>query len=187
MILLIDNNDSFTYNVRELLGRATSERVVVTRGRGVTLDELTECTAIVFSPGPGLPNEFPVMDAILSECDVRKPILGICLGHQAICEHYGGRLEMMAEPAHGVASEVWCDAGSRLFRDTEKMTVGRYHSWVVIDAPPEFRVTARDERGAIMAVEHITRPVFGLQFHPESHITQNGVRIIKNFLDEIPR
>lgn len=182
MILLIDNNDSFTYNIVELLRRVTPLKVRVIKSEELTLEQVQSYDTIIFSPGPGLPDDFPILAQILRRYDNHKRILGICLGHQAICQHYGGRLFNLPQVMHGVESEIECAPDSQLFKEMTTTTVGRYHSWAATDIPPTLKVTASDKDGTVMAVEHITKLVFGLQFHPESFITGQGEQILKNFI-----
>lgn len=183
MILLIDNNDSFTYNVLELLRMATTEQVTIAKSDELTLRQVHPYDLIILSPGPGLPDHFPILSQLLDRYDNEKPILGICLGHQAICQHYGGRLVNLPQVMHGVESTIECDPDSVLFRGMTSTVVGRYHSWAATDIPHTLKITATDQDGTVMAVEHTTKQVFGLQFHPESVITINGKQILKNFID----
>lgn len=185
MILLVDNNDSFSHNVLQLLHEATDRPVVMCPSNNFTVDYVARFDHIIFSPGPGLPDDFPAMREILSTYDATKSILGICLGHQTICQYYGGRLTKLNEVFHGVASDIDCDPRSLLFGGVDKMTVGRYHSWVAQDLPPSLRITATDAQGTIMAVEHTSKRVYGVQFHPESYITKGGVAILRNFINGI--
>lgn len=182
MILLIDNNDSFTYNVVELLRRVTPQSVVIIKSDELSIEQVEEYDIIIFSPGPGLPDDYPIIGKVLDRYDSHKRILGICLGHQAICEHYGGRLVNLSKVMHGVESRIECDPGSVLFSGITTTTVGRYHSWAATDIPPLLKITALDHQGTVMAVEHRCKQVFGLQFHPESFITLQGEQILKNFI-----
>lgn len=182
MILLIDNNDSFTYNVVELVRQIGDIRLVVVKSSDVDIEEIEKYNSIIFSPGPGLPNDFPVMKQILSRYDHTKRILGICLGHQAICEYYGASLINLSTVMHGVESEIFCDKESVLFSGVGSTIVGRYHSWVATNIPPDLKITAVDKESMVMAVEHRTKNVFGIQFHPESYITHEGKQILKNFI-----
>lgn len=183
MILLIDNNDSFTYNVVELLRQVTTQQVVVLKSHALTVEQVESYDTIILSPGPGLPDDFPILAQILRQYDDHKRILGICLGHQTICQYYGGRLINLPQVMHGVESEIECDPNSLLFNGMNVITVGRYHSWAATDIPPTLKITATDQDGTVMAVEHRTKQVFGLQFHPESFITLRGKQILKNFID----
>lgn len=182
MILLIDNDDSFTYNVVQLLRKVSKKPIAVQRGCETRISDAARYHHIIFSPGPGLPNDFPIMKDILERYDSTKSILGICLGHQAICQYYGGTLRNLPHVVHGVASDLICQPASVLFKGISSMTVGRYHSWVADSLPDVLRVTATDEAGLIMGVEHTAKRVYGIQFHPESYITQEGATILQNFL-----
>lgn len=183
MILLIDNNDSFTYNVVELLRRVTTQQITVVKSGELTIEQVQSYDTVIFSPGPGLPDDYPILSAVLDRYDSHKRILGICLGHQAICQHYGGVLINLPQLMHGGESIIECDPNSMLLKGMTTTTVGRYHSWAATDIPHTLKITAIDQVGTVMAVEHITKQVFGLQFHPESFITLNGKQILKNFID----
>lgn len=182
MILLIDNHDSFTYNVVELLRRVTPLPVHVKKSTALECVEAEPYTHLVLSPGPGLPEDFPLMREILARYDAVKPILGICLGHQAICEYYGGTLHNLPHVAHGVATPITCNPESVLFRNIRTMQVGRYHSWAAHTLPDTLQVTATTPDGLIMGVEHTSKQVYGVQFHPESYITRQGDQLLRNFL-----
>lgn len=181
MILLIDNNDSFTYNITETLRSITSQKVEVVRHDRVNMQQVAGYDKIIFSPGPSVPQEYPVMEEILRLYGDTVPILGICLGFQAICLHYGSSLVNMEKVMHGVPSLIRCAETSVLFKGIEQTTVGRYHSWIVRDLPDELKITATATDGIIMAVEHRSKPVYGVQFHPESYISTDGRKILKNF------
>lgn len=185
MILLIDNNDSFTYNVAELIRQTTDQSLVIVKSDKADIEKVEMYDTIIFSPGPSLPDDFPIMKQILRRYDNSKRILGICLGHQAICEYYGARLTNLNTVLHGVESELRCDPCSVLFYGLPSITVGHYHSWVVTELPPTLKITATDQDGIVMAVEHKTKNVFGLQFHPESYITRKGKQIFKNFINGV--
>ncbi len=184
MILLVDNNDSFTYNIVDMLGRITSKKVDVVNSDRVEIESLDAYESIILSPGPSLPSDYPRMHSLLKNYIGKTPILGICLGHQAICEYFGGELSNYQQPLHGFGCEIKCDSDSVLFKNIDTMSVGRYHSWVVEEVGEELRVTATDKHGDIMAVENRELKVFGVQFHPESYICRDGEIILKNFLNE---
>ena len=176
-ITVIDNNDSFSHNLEGYVG----EFAEVTVGR---FDDPPEADGYVFSPGPGRPEEFPVMYDILRERD--EPVLGVCLGHQAVAEFFGGSVGYADEVVHGKRSPVEHD-GSGLFEGVESPTrVARYHSLVVDGVPEVLEVTARGA-GEIMGVRHRNRPVFGVQFHPESVLTTEGRRMVRNFVGTVER
>ncbi len=185
-LLVIDNYDSFTYNLvqyfRELLGY----RVEVVRNDQITIDQAGGYDVLVFSPGPGLPSEAGMMPALLQHFASSKVMLGVCLGHQAIAEAFGGSLLNLSKVYHGVSTPVY-PIGERdiLFEGLpEAFEAGRYHSWVVDKAvlPPDLVVTAVDDVGEIMALRHRTYDIFGLQFHPESVMTPLGKQMLDNFL-----
>lgn len=181
MILLIDNNDSFTYNITEMLRNITSQQVEVIRHGRVNMRQVAGYDKIIFSPGPSVPQEYPVMEEILRLYGDTIPILGICLGFQAICLHYGGSLVNTETVIHGVPSLIRCTETSVLFQGIGQTTVGRYHSWIVRDLPGALKITATTTDGIIMAVEHSSKPVYGVQFHPESYMSTDGWKILKNF------
>lgn len=185
MILLIDNYDSFTHNLAQMIG--TGHDVLIVRNDSVDVFRLAEqADAIVISPGPGTPAETGCVKEMIQQFYQRKPLLGICLGHQTIGEVFGAKVITAKEIRHGKQSFIKTDTASRLFKGiSDEEPVMRYHS-LVIDRktlPEEFLVTATatDDK-EIMAIEHQTYPVFGLQFHPESIGTSIGAAIIKNFI-----
>lgn len=192
MILLIDNYDSFSYNVYQLIGAAAAaggEEVQVVRNDALTTEDIADLhpAALVLSPGPGRPADAGVCEAAIKAFAGQIPILGICLGHQAICEAFGGRVGYAKQLMHGKVSEITLEPGSRLFRGLpERIPVARYHSLAAAEPLPDcLRVTARAADGEIMAVEHGEYPVYGLQFHPESVMTPHGAQIISNFLEAV--
>lgn len=184
MILLIDNNDSFTYNIVEMVRQVTngSQILDVVKSHTLDIEDVAKYDKIIFSPGPSLPDDFPIMRQVLERYDNTKSILGICLGHQAICQYYGAKLENLDCVLHGVSSVVACVSSSLLFGSLRSVVVGRYHSWVAVDVPSCLRVTAVDQKGCVMAVEHVSKKVYGVQFHPESYITKEGKAILTNFI-----
>lgn len=186
MLLLIDNYDSFSYNVYQLLGESGRD-IKVVRNDKITPDEIRKLAPshIILSPGPGRPGQAGICEELIRQFAGNIPILGICLGHQAICEVYGARITYAKELMHGKQSRTILDVSSRLFsRMPKEITAARYHSLAADPdtMPDTLKVTARTEDGEIMAVEHGEFPVFGLQFHPESILTQYGSNIIENFL-----
>ncbi len=185
MILIVDNYDSFTWNLFQLLG-ALSPDIEVLRNDAVTVAQIRErgVSGVVLSPGPGTPDESGVCLDVIRELGGELPILGVCLGHQAICQIHGGSIVRAPVPAHGKPSEVTHD-GQGLFAGLpQPMVCGRYHSLVVDPAtvPDVLEVTARTADGAIMAVRHRAHPTVGVQFHPESVLTPDGERLLANFL-----
>ena len=194
MILVIDNYDSFTYNLVQLLAALGGE-VQVRRNDAVTAEEALELNprGIVISPGPGTPDDAGVSrDVIRAAAAAGVPLLGVCLGHQCIAEVYGGTICRAPRPVHGKTDEIRHD-GSAIFADVDSsFTATRYHS-LCVDAdsvPPELRITARTPDGLVMALQHVDLPIYGVQFHPESVLTPEGAKILANFLDiagEVPR
>ena len=186
MILLIDNYDSFTYNVYQLLGSMQAD-VKVIRNDELTIEEIEALSpeAIVLSPGPGRPEDAGVCPDVIKKLGSTCRILGICLGHQAICQAYGADITYAKELMHGKQSEVFKTGESRLFDGMkDSFPAARYHS-LAADAksiPKCLRITAQTKDGEVMAVEHKEYPVFGIQFHPESVLTPDGRTIMENFL-----
>lgn len=186
MILLIDNYDSFSYNVYQLTASVNPD-VKVIRNDQLTVQEIEALapTHIILSPGPGRPADAGVCEEVIRYFAGKVPILGICLGHQAICEVFGATVTYAKRLMHGKQSEAALDTDSILFRGMKKqMTVARYHSLAADPStmPATLRVTARTEDGEVMAVEHREYPVYGVQFHPESVLTPDGKQIMENFL-----
>ena len=184
-ILVFDNYDSFTYNLVHLVEKITNQKVTVVRNDQITLEEVSEYDKIILSPGPGIPSEAGLLLPLIKQYAASKSILGVCLGHQAIGEAFGATLENLTTVYHGVATPIKIDNTNYLFNGLEdSVEVGRYHSWVIAskDLPNELKVTATDENGLIMAIEHTVYDVCGVQFHPESVLTPNGETVIKNWL-----
>ncbi|MGN0314734.1 MAG: anthranilate synthase component II [Fusicatenibacter sp.] len=186
MILLVDNYDSFSYNLYQLVGAICPE-IRVIRNDELTTDEIRRLSpeAIILSPGPGRPENAGRCVEIVQELGRNIPILGVCLGHQAICYAYGAKITYAKELMHGKQSMTEVDVSSPLFAGLpEEIQVARYHSLAADETsvPEEMRVTARTLDGEIMAVEHRKYPVYGVQFHPESIMTPEGKEILKNFV-----
>lgn len=187
MILLIDNYDSFSYNVYQLLG-AEKPDIRVVRNDQISVEEIESLKPghIVLSPGPGRPEQAGICEEVVRRLGGRIPILGICLGHQAVCRVYGATITYAQELMHGKQSEAVLEGESELFRGLEPhITVARYHSLAAApdSIPEQLRVTARTKSGEVMAVEHRKHPVYGVQFHPESVLTPMGHVIARNFLN----
>jgi anthranilate synthase/aminodeoxychorismate synthase-like glutamine amidotransferase len=185
MLLVIDNYDSFTYNLVQLLGELGAEPVV-RRNDQVTVEEIAKggYRGIVISPGPGEPKGAGISLAAIRELGGRLPILGVCLGHQAIGEAFGGHIVRAPRPVHGKSSRVKHD-GRGIFVDVpEEIEVARYHSLVIEPetCPAVLEVTAVTADGIIMGVRHRSLPIEGVQFHPESVLTSDGVKILSNFV-----
>lgn len=189
MILLIDNYDSFVYNLYQLIGSITPD-IKVVRNDGCTLEEIEAMApeAIVISPGPGRPEDAGIILSVIEHFTGKIPILGVCLGHQAICSALGGVVTYARELMHGKTSMIHTEPDSVLFRGIETPTqAARYHSLAASEKnlPDCLRITARASDGEIMAVEHRKYPVYGVQFHPESIMTPQGKKMIENFLDSL--
>ncbi len=187
MILLIDNYDSFSYNLYQLVG-AINPDIKVIRNDEMTISEIKSLspTHIILSPGPGKPKDAGVCMDVVKALGGCIPILGVCLGHQAIFEAYGGIVSYAGKLMHGKQSDALLNMNCRLFKNVKSIIkVARYHSLAgVIDTLPNaLEITANTIDGEIMAVAHKTHSVFGLQFHPESILTTDGDKIIKNFLE----
>ena len=186
MILLIDNYDSFSYNLYQLVGSLNPD-IRVIRNDAMTVAKIVALKpeAIVISPGPGRPEDAGVCISVIRELGKSIPILGVCLGHQAICAAYGATVSYAKELMHGKQSDTTVDTDCPIFCGCpERMPVARYHSLAAVEEtmPDCLRVTARTLDGEIMAVMHLTHPVFGLQFHPESILTPNGRTLMENYL-----
>lgn len=186
MILLIDNYDSFSYNLFQLVGELEPD-IKVIRNDAATPEEIEKMkpSALIISPGPGRPEDAGICIELIQKLGGKIPLLGVCLGHQAICTAYGAVVTYAKELMHGKQSLTVFDKSSKLFADLpNEAPVARYHSLAVDEStlPECLRVTAMTKGGEVMAVEHIDFPVYGLQFHPESIMTPEGKGIIKNFL-----
>ncbi|MCR5755892.1 MAG: aminodeoxychorismate/anthranilate synthase component II [Acetatifactor sp.] len=188
MILLIDNYDSFSYNLYQLVGEISPD-IRVIRNDEMTVEEIRELKPdrIILSPGPGRPEDAGVIMEVVRKLGGQIPILGVCLGHQAICAAYGATVTYAKELMHGKQSETTVDTTSRLFQNCPaNIPVARYHSLAADERtmPQELVVTAKTADGEIMAVQHKQFPVYGVQFHPESILTPQGKQIITNFIKE---
>ena len=183
MILLVDNYDSFTYNLAQYLGTFTE--VEVLRNDDERLYEQAEVAdALVFSPGPGWPADAGKMEAMIKDFAGKKPMLGICLGHQALAETFGGKLRLAKNVMHGKQSQIIFETLSPIFEDiANEVPIMRYHSIVVDQMPEEFEVTAiTTDDQEIMAIQHKSLPIYGLQYHPESIGSPDGLKMIENFV-----
>ena len=192
-ILILDNYDSFTYNLVQMVENIIKKKVAVFRNDEISLNQVNDFDKIILSPGPGIPNEAGILLPLIKQYAASKSILGVCLGHQAIGEAFGGRLTNLTRVFHGVATKI------ELKKDLEKsafnndwfkgleneIEVGRYHSWVVDreEFPKELEVTSWDEHGMIMSLKHHVYDVQGVQFHPESLLTPLGKTMIENWLN----
>lgn len=186
MILLIDNYDSFSYNLYQLVG-SINQNIQVIRNDELNVQQIERLNPshIIISPGPGRPKDAGICEAAIDYFKDKIPLLGVCLGHQAIAETFGGKITYAKEIMHGKQSMITITEPSPLFNGLEQnFTAARYHSLAVSreTMPQELKITAQTDDGEIMALEHRTYPIFGLQFHPESILTAQGDTIIRNFL-----
>ena len=189
MILLIDNYDSFSYNLYQLLGSVQPD-IRVVRNDELTVEEVrrSKPEAIVLSPGPGRPENAGICIPLIRALAGEIPILGVCLGHQAVCAAFGGKVSYARELMHGKKKMMYQTGESRLFAGLPReFPAARYHSLAAEEEelPSCLKVTARSKEGEIMAVEHETYPLFGVQFHPESVMTPDGKKIIENFMEAV--
>ena len=190
MVLLIDNYDSFSYNLVQLIGSVLDgrEEIKVVRNDEYTVPEIIDMkpSSIVISPGPGRPADAGVCEELIRNVGGMIPVLGVCLGHQAICEAYGMEIGYAKKLMHGKMSEVTVDTSSKIFRGMDRVQkVARYHSLVAVPETinENLKVLATSSEGEIMAVAHSEYKVYGMQFHPESVLTENGEQMIRNFFD----
>jgi len=186
MLALIDNYDSFTFNLLHYI-EEYEEEVEVFRNDEVSIDQLDKFSHIVISPGPGLPSEIEFLNQLFKAYAGKKKILGVCLGMQAIVEYYGGYLFNLPEVLHGRQGNCKIKLADPLFKSMDtSFLIGHYHSWGVNDAglPSNVEVLARDSEDRIMIVKHATHPTYGIQFHPESILCPNGKQLIYNWLKE---
>jgi len=186
-VLIIDNYDSFTYNLVHLVNEVIGEKPDVIRNDSPLLDDLDKYSHIILSPGPGIPSEAGKLLDVINEQYQLKPILGVCLGHQAIAEAFGGELINLAQVYHGVSDTMKITKlNEKLFGGmTDVFKAARYHSWVVNKEsfPDELAINCVDDNGQIMGLTHTEYPVKGVQFHPESYLSEYGKRIMSNFLN----
>ena len=184
MILIIDNYDSFTFNLYQLIGEINPD-IKVVRNDKLTIEDIRAMQPdhIIISPGPGNPKQAGICLEVIRQLAGEFPILGVCLGHQVIVEKYDGRVEKGARPMHGKVTPI-INTGEGIFRGLpEKFSVTRYHSLVAKgELPSCLKVTARSEDGAVMAVEHTGFPVYGVQFHPEAVLSEYGHELLENFV-----
>lgn len=185
-LLLLDNYDSFTYNLVQLIKENSAIEIDVFRNDEISIQEVNKYDKIVLSPGPGLPCQSGILCELIKTYKTSKPIFGVCLGMQAIGEVFGGNLVNLKEPLHGISTPI-THTQSDLFKGVPTtFNVGRYHSWAV-DAktvPNELMITAIDENGIVMALEHKHLKIYGVQFHPESILTEHGKTLITNYLNQ---
>lgn len=186
-ILVFDNYDSFTYNLVHLVEKIINGKVTVVRNDEIPLEKVNAYDKIILSPGPGIPEEAGLLLPLIKEYAPTKSIFGVCLGQQAIGQAFGASLTNLKEVYHGVATNInIIKEDGRLFKDLPKQILaGRYHSWVIDEStlPAELTITAKDEDGFIMALQHNKYDVSGVQFHPESVLTPQGEKIVRNWLN----
>ncbi|MFC6267925.1 anthranilate synthase component II [Frigoriflavimonas asaccharolytica] len=187
-ILVLDNYDSFTYNLVQMIEQILGEKVDVFRNDQISLEEIEKYDKIILSPGPGIPEEAGILIELIKKYAATKSILGVCLGQQAIAEAFGGSLINLSEIFHGVATNAKATKSeAKLLRNLpENLEVGRYHSWAVNPEgfPAELEITSIDSSGMIMSLQHKTYDVHAVQYHPESILTPKGKQIIENFLQD---
>ena len=188
MILLIDNYDSFSYNLYQLVGEINPD-IRVIRNDEMTVEEIENLSPekIIISPGPGKPEDADICIDVIKHFAGKVPILGVCLGHQAICKAFGAAVSHAKSIMHGKESVIKTDTSSLIFKGLPKnITVARYHSLAAVDStmPDCLKITATSDDGEIMAVEHRHFPAYGLQFHPESIMTPDGMTMLRNFMKE---
>ena len=186
-ILILDNYDSFTYNLVHMVEKITGNSPAVFRNNEINISDIRNYDMIMLSPGPGIPDEAGILKEVIKTYAGVKPIFGICLGLQAITEVFGGKIINLDEVFHGVATEMKVtDPSATIFKEvSETFLAARYHSWAATDEgfPQEIQVTARDEDGLIQAIEHKIFPISAVQFHPESILTEVGEQLVTNFIN----
>lgn len=184
-ILVLDNYDSFTYNLVQMIEQIVNEKIDVFRNDKISLEEVEKYDKIILSPGPGIPEEAGILLKLIKKYAPTKSIFGVCLGQQAIAEAFGGTLINLSEIYHGVATESTQINQHKLFKNLpETLEVGRYHSWAVNpeNFPDELEITSVDKNGMIMSLKHKNYDVHAVQYHPESILTPKGKQILENFL-----
>ena len=191
MILLIDNYDSFSYNLYQLIGEVNPD-IKVSRNDKITLEEIKQLNpdAIILSPGPGKPEDAGICISLVEEFHDKIPILGVCLGHQAICAAFGGKISHAKRLMHGKSSDISLEYDFIFKELPSQITVGRYHSLSLAeDTLPECLeiISKSKDDGEVMAVKHKDYNVYGLQFHPESILTNDGITLMRNFLEKVER
>ena len=184
-VLIVDNYDSFTYNLKQLLDWSGMCSYGIAKADELTLKDVKNYDKIIISPGPGLPSDVPVLKELILEYHYKKPILGVCLGCQAIAETFGGKLYNLGYPVHGIRKKSIITNQDLIFKDFKgELNTGLYHSWAVSKEgfPAELEITSESEDGIIMSLRHRSSGLRGIQFHPESIMTENGQQIINNWL-----
>lgn len=185
-ILVIDNYDSFVYNLVHLIHSIRNEDLTIVKNDKISLDEINSFDKILLSPGPGLPKDAGIMPSLIQHFASEKSILGVCLGHQAISESFGSTLFNLKDPLHGIASQIEILKDDYLFENCPKQfKIGHYHSWCVEEKSlsKDLEVLAKDAFGNIMSIKHKKFDLRGVQFHPESILTENGKQILTNWMN----
>jgi anthranilate synthase component 2 len=187
-VLVFDNYDSFTYNLVHLVEKILHQKVEVYRNDQLPLEKVKAYDKIILSPGPGVPQEAGLLLPLIKEYASSKSILGVCLGHQAIGEAFGGKLTNLSKVYHGVATNINIQhPTSKIFKGLgDVIEVGRYHSWIVANEgfPAELEITATDDNGFVMGLQHKKYDIQGVQFHPESVLTPDGETIVRNWINQ---
>lgn len=187
-ILLVDNYDSFTYNLVQMLEEIIDQKVIIVKNDQLHQLDFTEFDAIILSPGPGIPIEAGGLMQVIKMQSAHLPILGVCLGHQAFGEVFDAELAQLTQVHHGISSKLKLCASEPIYKNLQQpIQVGRYHSWIVSDKnlPEQLIVTARDQEGHIMSMRHKHLPITSVQFHPESILTPQGKQMLTNWINSI--
>lgn len=186
-IIIIDNYDSFTYNLVHMVEKITGNLPAVFRNDQIPVEAIDQYDLIMLSPGPGIPDEAGILKEVIKTYAGKKPIFGVCLGLQAITEVFGGTIINMQEVFHGVATEMQVTADDAIIFNNipKQFEAARYHSWIADKntMPASLKITAVDDRGEVMAISHIEYPISAVQFHPESILTEVGEQIVRNFIE----
>jgi anthranilate synthase component 2 len=183
--VVIDNFDSFTYNLVHYIEEICNERPTVLRNNAFQLEDLGIYDCIILSPGPGLPKDAGLLMDVINTYHQSKVILGVCLGHQAICEFFGGTLYNLEKVYHGIDTNMIVKSDQILYGKLDHLSIGRYHSWAVAkdNFPKELEISGEDDNEIIMSAYHKTLPIHGIQYHPESVLTPEGKQLLSNFFD----
>jgi anthranilate synthase component 2 len=186
-ILIVDNHDSFTYNLLQMVEQIVGKtNVVVAKNDEIALKKIEDFDKIILSPGPGIPKEAGLLMEIIQEFSTKKPILGVCLGLQAIVEYFGGDLYNLSKIYHGIGTEISILQPSAIIftNISQNPIVGRYHSWAANtkNFPNQLQITSKDQDGIVMSIQHCCLPIHAVQFHPESILTPQGKQMLENFI-----
>lgn len=186
-ILIVDNYDSFTYNLVHMVEDITGKKPKVFRNDEITISEISTYDLLILSPGPGIPDEAGILKQVIKTYAGKKPIFGVCLGLQAITEVFGGQLENLEEVFHGVATKIKItNTKAEIYKNLpQEFEAARYHSWIASpnNFPEELEITSVDESGSIMSIQHKKHKISAVQYHPESVLTPLGKQIIQNFIE----